>query len=65
MSTWDEMEFDYIWEELLNESKYNYEEYQRPALQIPIDYYDYYEYTEKKEIDENGKQSIIQITYEV
>ena len=64
MSIWDEMEFDYIWEEILNESKYNYEE-DRPMLRLPIDYYDYYNHTDEKEIDKDEDRGVIHISYEV
>ena len=65
MSNWDEMEFDYIWEELLNESKYNYREYDRPMLRLPIDYYDHYDHTNEKEVDEDVQRGVLHITYEV
>ena len=64
MNSWDETEFDYIWEELLNESKYNYEEYNRPMLRLPIDYYDHYDHTGEKEVDESDEQGVAHIVYE-
>lgn len=64
MSNWDGMEFDYIWEEILNENKYNYEEYDRPMLRLPIDYYDHYDHTEE-EVDEEVNRGVIHISYEV
>ena len=64
MSNWDEMEFDYIWEEVLSESKYNYKEYNRATLRLPIDYYDYYDHT-GEEIDEDENRGINHISYEV
>ena len=65
MSTWDETEFDYIWEELLNESKYNYQEYDRPVLRLPVDYYDYYDHTDSEKADEDEKRGVVHIVYEV
>ena len=65
MSDWSEMEFDYIWEEILNESKYNYREYDRPMLRLPIDYYDHYDHTNEKEVDEDVERGVLHITYEV
>jgi hypothetical protein len=63
MSTWDETEFDYIWEELLNESKYNYQEYDRPVLRLPVDYYDYYDHTDSEKVDEDEKRGVVHIVY--
>ena len=65
MSNWDEMEFDYIWEEILNEGKYNYREYDRPMLRLPIDYYDHYDHTNEKEVEEDEDRGVIHISYEV
>ena len=65
MSNWDGMEFDYIWEEILNEGKYNYREYDRPMLRLPIDYYDHYDHTDEKEVEEDEDRGVIHISYEV
>ena len=64
MSNWDGMEFDYIWEEILNESKYKYQEYERPVLRLPIEYYDYYDHTDE-EVEEDKDRGVVHISYEV